>query len=236
MSYPNAGLDDDGWRRAATGRVAALAAEAERLGVVLLLENCVGWAGTDSGRMRFLLERVDSPSLRVVFDAGNGVWYGYGGPEFLADCLAWVEHVHVKDGRARPGEPVEATYPGAGQARLAVSLRMLRDAGYAGWYSLEPHLARMPHLGAAGDTDSLAESFTRYATCFATFWQDQVAEAAPRRPAAGRAPATTVLSGDDVEWLLALAAIPSVSPLEGGALAQTARMQQAFADGAVERG
>lgn len=159
MSWTDGGLPEEEWAALAIDRMRRLARRAELLGVELLHENCTGWAGSDADRTLRMLAEVDSPALRVLFDIGNGVPYGYDAHALLTRLLPHVAHVHVKD--ALPGDrPGEAVYtlPGEGAARVADCVRLLEDHGYRGAYSLEPHLAVVPHAGirpAGGDDPAL---------------------------------------------------------------------------------
>lgn len=144
MSYLNAGLDEHEWGRRAVDRMRELVSRAERAGLVLLHENCTGWAGRHPERMLTLLNAVDSPALRLLFDTGNGMAYGYQAYDMLAEILRHVAHVHVKDAEGSAINPVY-TLPGAGQARVADCLRLLLRSGYTGVWSIEPHLSLRPH-------------------------------------------------------------------------------------------
>ncbi|MGH3898729.1 MAG: sugar phosphate isomerase/epimerase family protein [Pseudonocardiaceae bacterium] len=146
MSYLNAGLDEREWGRRAADRMRELAGRAERAGLVLLHENCTGWAGSNAERMLALLDAVGSPALRLLFDTGNGIAYGYQAYDMLADILTHVAHVHVKDAEGSAADPVYVL-PGAGQARVAGCLRLLLRGGYTGVWSIEPHLTLRPHAG-----------------------------------------------------------------------------------------
>lgn len=144
MSYVNTGLDEREWGRRVVDRMRELAGRAERAGLVLLHENCTGWAGTDAERMLHLLDAVGSPALGLLFDTGNGIAYGYEAYDMLAHILDHVVHVHVKDAE-RSTANVVYTLPGAGGGRVADCLRMLLAHGYRGAWSIEPHLALRPH-------------------------------------------------------------------------------------------
>lgn len=150
MSYPNDGLCEQEWRRRVVERMRRLAGRAEQAGLVLVHENCAGWAGTRPERMLTLLEAVDSPALRLLFDTGNGVAHRYDAYDLLTHIVEHVAHVHIKDARGDAAHPVY-TLPGAGRTRVADCLRLLLDSGYTGTWSIEPHLALQPHLaGASG--------------------------------------------------------------------------------------
>jgi sugar phosphate isomerase/epimerase len=145
MSYLNAGLDEREWGRQAVNRLRELTSRAQRAGLVLLHENCTGWAGANTERMLALLDAVDSPALRLLFDTGNGIAYGYPAYDMLAQILPHVAHVHVKDAELA----TRYTLPGAGQARVADCLRLLLASGYTGVWSIEPHLSLRPHEAVA---------------------------------------------------------------------------------------
>lgn len=162
MSYPTDGRPEREWRTEALRRMRLLAREAERLGVTLLHENCQGWGGQSAEHTVRMLEEVASPRLRLLFDTGNGLAYGYEALPFLRRVLPWVEHVHIKDGVRTPGG-AEFTLPGEGTADVAGCVRLLEEHGYRGHYSLEPHLARIPHLGVEGDPAALADGYRAYA-------------------------------------------------------------------------
>jgi L-ribulose-5-phosphate 3-epimerase len=148
MSYPSDGRAYGDWRREALRRMRLLADAAEELDVVLLHENCHGWAAESPEAAIDMLATVDSPALRLLFDTGNGLAYGYEAPVYLQAVLPWVEHVHIKDGlRARGLEGPQYTLAGAGEAGVAVCCEMLARAGFRGWFSLEPHLGVIPHEG-----------------------------------------------------------------------------------------
>lgn len=159
MSYPNRGLSESGWRAEAIRRVRSLVDLASELGVTLLHENCHGWAGQGAEQTLELLSEVDG--LGLLFDVGNGVAHGYDSLPFLRAVLPHVRHVHVKDGAVTGGRVVFG-WPGTGHAQVRECLRALDDAGYAGWLSIEPHVALIPHAGVAGDPASLESSYTTY--------------------------------------------------------------------------
>ncbi|WP_419992752.1 sugar phosphate isomerase/epimerase family protein [Streptomyces boninensis] len=148
MSYPNSGWDESRWGIEVIRRMRLLAARAAEHGLVLLHENCAGWAGRSADRMLRLLDAVDSPALALLFDTGNGAAYHYQAFDVLRRLLAErpeaVAHVHVKDA-VGSGEQARYTLPGKGESRLADCLRLLRESGFTGIWSIEPHLALRPH-------------------------------------------------------------------------------------------
>ncbi|MFD3683283.1 sugar phosphate isomerase/epimerase family protein [Nocardiopsis sp. NPDC058631] len=150
MSYPSGGLAEPEWGRLVRTRVRALVHRAEDAGLVLVHENCAGWAGEDADRVLDLIAHVDSPALRVLFDTGNGVAHGYDAAAMLRPLVEYVAHVHVKDAVDAPGGGTAYVLPGQGRAGVAGCLRILADHGYRGALSIEPHLHLRPHLRGTG--------------------------------------------------------------------------------------
>ena len=161
MSYPNDGLPEPVWRLRALERMRRLAERAEHADLVLLHENCSGWAATSGSRMVEMLEVVDSPALRLLFDTGNGVEHGYDAYELLTQIAGWVEHVHVKDAAGDEGSPVYVL-PGEGRCQLADCLRLLDGCAYGGVLSIEPHRLVRPHLGLTEAGSEGVEDFVEY--------------------------------------------------------------------------
>jgi sugar phosphate isomerase/epimerase len=173
MSYPNAGLSETAWRAEAVRRLRVLTRHAEEHGLVLLHENCAGWAGTRAERMLDLLADVASPALRLLFDTGNGVPYGYDSHALLRQIIDHVAHVHIKD--AVPGpDGVTYTQPGLGVAGVADCLRTLLAHGYTGAWSIEPHLALRPHDGHDDTAESGPTLFAAYGRHLRRLVHDEV--------------------------------------------------------------
>ena len=120
-------------------RLSAVADAALQRRVVLVMENETGMVGDTPERCRALLQGVDSPSLRFVWDIGNFPHTGVDRPVERGWPLLGrhVAHVQVKDTR-RSDRAMTAAGEGDGQALEL--LGKLRDAGYRGFLALEPHL------------------------------------------------------------------------------------------------
>ena len=120
-------------------RLKVLAETAGARGVVLVMENETGMVGDIPERCRTLLQGVDKPSLRFVWDIGNFPHCGVDraverGWPLLGQ---YVAHVQVKDTRLADRA---MTVAGAGDGQALELLGKLRDTGYRGFLALEPHI------------------------------------------------------------------------------------------------
>ena len=139
--YPPAedpGAGKDAYRSLALGNLLALTVKAEEAGdVILLLENDVDLYGDSVDRVTDVLESVGSSRMAAVLDPANFLLAGdLPYPDGYQALKEWLGAVHVKD--VANGEVVVA---GEGRAQFADMLHAMRDDGYEGVFSLEPHLA-----------------------------------------------------------------------------------------------
>jgi sugar phosphate isomerase/epimerase len=125
-------------RDAVLERMRALADLAERENVVLLHENEKDIYGDIPERVLDLIESVGSESLAVAWDSANFVQVGVRPFTDAYPMLRpHLKYLQVKDAVAATGE---VTPTGAGDGQLRETLAALRDDGYQGFASLEPHL------------------------------------------------------------------------------------------------
>jgi sugar phosphate isomerase/epimerase len=145
------GQDPDGYRTEVIDRMAALAAVAAERGLVLAHENEKEIYGDRPERCADIIVSVGSPALRATFDAANFVQCGVrphsDGYELLRPYLVYVQ---IKDALAATGEVVPA---GRGDGQVRDTLAALRDSGFAGYLSLEPHLAIAGRFGGFSGAD-----------------------------------------------------------------------------------
>jgi sugar phosphate isomerase/epimerase len=166
--YSEAGYDGDGAsaaRDAVLKRMRALADLARAEDVILLHENEKDIYGDTPARVLDIIESVDSMHLRVAWDNANFVQVGVrpftDGYALLRDHL---EYLQVKDAVAATGDVVPA---GQGDGELVQTLTALRDDGYSGFASLEPHLIYSHALGGFSGPASFgiaARAFARLTT------------------------------------------------------------------------
>ncbi len=143
--YRQEGVPVASIRDAVLLRMGLLAAEAERAGVTLLHENEKEIFGDVPERILDLVESVGSPALRLAWDNANFVQVGVRPfTDAYASLRPYVDYLQVKDAVAATGVVVPA---GEGDGQLRETLTALRDDGYAGFASLEPHLDEAFELG-----------------------------------------------------------------------------------------
>jgi sugar phosphate isomerase/epimerase len=123
-------------------------AKAEECGVVLALENHWGLARTPEGLLR-ILNALPSPWLGALMDTGNFLENPYDKLALIASRTVYVQ---------------AKTYPGGGvwytldldYQRIA---RILADAGYTGWISLEMEGKQDADQAVAGSIKMLRKYF-----------------------------------------------------------------------------
>jgi len=137
------------------------------VGVTMVHENCMNYGGMGWIYTLRLIENV--PGLKLVFDTGNPVFsddltrprpYPKQSPwEFYAHVREHVAYVHIKDGYWDEAANRQLfTYPGEGQGDVFCIVKDLLAHGYAGGFSIEPHLAVVFH-----DAKLTSEDDIRYA-------------------------------------------------------------------------
>jgi sugar phosphate isomerase/epimerase len=134
--YRPAGSDWSAWRDEVMARMGEKVRRAERAGVRLLHENEHNIYGDSPERVVDLLQTINSPHLRAVYDAANYVFCGYDPWEGWQKTRAWTAHFHIKDWIA--GEK-HGCLAGKGQGRLPDVIAEAA-ADFDGFATLEPHL------------------------------------------------------------------------------------------------
>ena len=130
------------------GELAALAAER---GLVLAHENEKQIYGDRPERCADLIASVGSPALRATFDAANFVQCGVRPHSDAYELLRpYLVYVQIKDALTATGDVVPA---GQGDGQVRDTLAELRDSGFQGYLSLEPHLAVAGRFGGFSGPD-----------------------------------------------------------------------------------
>ncbi len=126
------------WRDEVIRRLTEMTRRATQANIILLHENEKDIYGDTIARCVDLHEQINQPNLRAAFDTANFIQCQQTPyPDGYAALRPWLTYVHVKDAQA-DGTVVPA---GEGHSRWPELLRHLRQDGYDGFFSLEPHLA-----------------------------------------------------------------------------------------------
>lgn len=131
---------------------------ARQEGMTLVMENdyeCNVGTGAEAAR---LLDELDSPTLRLLWDPGNAY---FGGevpfPDGYRRVKHLVGHVHVKDAVRDPATGMARWVAlGTGEVDLLGQLRALAEDGYRGVITLENHYVPPGGRPEDGVRESLA--------------------------------------------------------------------------------
>lgn len=139
--YPSDSKTIEEQRSEVMDRMAAMAKVAEHADMTLYHENEKAIFGRLPAGVKDIFATVDSPSLKGVFDPANYVEEGIrpfddGWREGLAELTDWF---HIKDKLNVADEHCVPAGQGSGQFREIFA--DAKQRGYAGYCTLEPHLA-----------------------------------------------------------------------------------------------
>lgn len=140
-------------------RLNDLVARFRDAGITPVHENCMNYGGMGWRYTQRLLDAV--PGLDLVFDTGNPTHSDDCNPllegrplvpgvkqsawEFYQQVRDRVAYVHIKDGLIGADGTHVHTWPGEGAGDVRRIVADLLARGYAGGFSMEPHLAVVHH-------------------------------------------------------------------------------------------
>lgn len=167
------------YRDRVVARLREMTERARSNNVVLLHENDVDLYGDTVERCLDLLQTIDDPHLRSVFDPANFILSGEEPYPTAYNALrSWIRGVHVKD--ALPGGPVLPA--GEGVARWTEILQHLKGDGYDGFLALEPHLAEAGQFSGFSGPDRFAAAARSLREALAAAdWEPNSADGGRRR-------------------------------------------------------
>ena len=142
---PTKGEDPTPYRDEVLKRMNAFVKAAEGSGVMLLHENEKGIYGDIADRCVDIIESIGSDNLRAIFDPANFIHSGEETyPSAFNKLKNYIEYMHIKD-----ASPDGSNLPsGQGVGRIKEILQDLKDSGFDGFLSLEPHLSRFEGLAS----------------------------------------------------------------------------------------
>ncbi len=145
------GDDPDDHRDEVITRMRAIADVAEQAGVIAVHENEKEIFGDIPRRCLDIVEAVDSPNLKLAWDAANYVQCGVKPfSEGYAGLRPHTVYIQIKDALSTDSSVVVA---GAGDGEVRETVRALREDGFDGFFSLEPHLGTQNSLGGFSGAD-----------------------------------------------------------------------------------
>lgn len=154
FSFWDIGVLDDGVLDAIAAGISDGVKYAEDNGFVLLMENeaaCIVKTGAELAR---IVERVDSPALKAVWDPGNAFLAGeVPYPDGYSAVRRHCAHVHVKDAVRLASGKQKFAVVGDGEVDYQGQFAALRNDGYTGYISLETHYR--PFAGTAEQASRL---------------------------------------------------------------------------------
>lgn len=175
MSYKTDALlsADDPFGFKVASRLKTLVSVAEDAGITVLHENCETWGGQSVDHTKYLLDEISSDSFRLIFDTGNppgnkdvrgSAPFSYQKAlDFLKEVAEFVDIVHIKDARLK-GDELEYCSPGEGNGQIPEILSFLKERGYDGPFSIEPHMAVVFHDDSVkADDRKRWDTFINYA-------------------------------------------------------------------------
>ena len=138
--YIPAGEDPAKYRSEVMRRMAKKAELAEKENIIILHENERDIYGNTGERCQDILQTVNSPNLKAIFDFGNFVVERQKPfTQCFEKLVDYIVYVHIKDVKW-VGEKAVITPAGEGEGEIKEGLTALKERGYEGFLSLEPHL------------------------------------------------------------------------------------------------
>ncbi len=146
------GKNPDDYRDVVIEKLRKFEAIAKEYDVVLLHENEKDIYGDTAARCKVLFDALGSEHFRAAFDFANFVQCG----EDTAACWdllrPYIEYIHIKDAVSDDNENVLC---GTGEGKIKELLtRAIRDEGYEGFLTLEPHLVLFDSLQSLETKDA----------------------------------------------------------------------------------
>jgi len=148
--YAPEGRNIDDLRDQVLERMAAKVEVLKDVDVTMVHENEANIYGHTARNCVDLIETVNSPKLRLVYDPANFVW-GEKITNNVESCWPlmkpYVVHIHIKDWKL--GAEDVGSIPGEGDSQIRELLAELAAMSYAGRLTMEPHLQTGGQFGGS---------------------------------------------------------------------------------------
>lgn len=133
-------------------KLAGFAKVAEKYDVILIHENEKDIYGDIARRCKVILDRLASPHFKAAFDFANFVQCGEDTAECWELLKEHVVYIHIKDAVKSNNENVLC---GTGDGQIPQLLKkIIREDGYQGFLTLEPHLVLFDTLQSLETEDA----------------------------------------------------------------------------------
>lgn len=145
--YAPEGKDINDYREQVLERMAAKVEVLAGADVTMVHENEADIYGHTAANCVDLIEAIDSPKLRLVYDPANFVW-GEKMTDNIEVCWPvmkpYVVHIHIKDWKLTADI---GSMPGEGDGQIKELLTELAAINYDGCMTMEPHLQQGGQFG-----------------------------------------------------------------------------------------
>ena len=149
----------DEWKDEVLKKLRGFADIAAKYGVILIHENEKDIYGDIGSRCKVILDELASPYFKAAFDFANFVQCGEDTTACWELLKEHVAYIHIKDAVAGKNENVVC---GTGDGKIAEILKKaIREDGYEGFLTLEPHLvlfATLQSLEVVDATEVISEN------------------------------------------------------------------------------
>jgi 3-dehydroshikimate dehydratase len=148
--YAPEGKNIDDYREQVMERMAANVEVLADVDVTMVHENEANIYGHTAANCVDMVETINSPKLRLVYDPANFVW-GEKLTNNVEVCWPvmkpYVVHIHIKDWKLGSGDV--GSVPGEGDGQIKELLAELAAANYDGCMTMEPHLQTGGQFGGS---------------------------------------------------------------------------------------
>lgn len=144
------GKDPQDYRETVLAKLRKFIEVAKKYDVILIHENEKEIYGDIGSRCLDLMESLNEPCLRSAFDFANFVQCGEDTEKCWELLHRYVAYIHIKDAVSTDKENVVC---GTGEGKIKELLtRAIREEGYEGFLTLEPHLVLFDSLASLETT------------------------------------------------------------------------------------
>ncbi|MBC7327440.1 sugar phosphate isomerase/epimerase [bacterium] len=162
---PNPNVPESEWKNLIARGLKECASEAVKRGIYLGLENH-GYITNKAEVELEILEKVNSPFVRLTVDTSNYYWFGNDLPtveRYYKMVAPYCVHTHLKDGSARNGfrEKYISLALGEGELPLTVFLDELLNSGFKGPLCIEYEGEEDAKIGAKKGYDFLKQYLSK---------------------------------------------------------------------------